>query len=83
VKMTALSASTTTEKTLIPTRKPIKELQSTTEHKDPEISLIIAYLTYLSFLLMIMFGHIRDFFGAITGISRYKVTPKKRLCKFI
>lgn len=23
------------------------------------------------------FGHIRDFFGAITGISRYKVTPKK------
>jgi len=68
--------TSSSEKVQIPTRKAIKKLQST-EHKDPEISLIIAYLTYLSFLLMIMFGHIRDFLGAITGISRYKVTPKK------
>ena len=50
---TSSSTTTTTEKVQIPTRKAIKKLQST-EHKDPEISLIIAYLTYLSFLLMIM-----------------------------
>jgi hypothetical protein len=49
--------TSSSEKVQIPTRKAIKKLQST-EHKDPEISLIIAYLTYLSFLLMIMVRNI-------------------------
>jgi hypothetical protein len=52
-----LKMTSSSEKVQIPTRKAIKKLQST-EHKDPEISLMIAYLTYLSFLLMIMVRNI-------------------------
>ena len=32
---------------------------------------------FIQYIYIHQFGHIRDFFGAITGISRYKVTPKK------
>lgn len=50
----------------------------TDSHADPEISVGTAILVYYSYAVLIMFGHIRDFFGSITGMSRYmEVKPKK------
>ena len=47
------------------------------EHIDPEIGVTAAVLVYYSYAILIMFGHIRDFFGALTGQSRYaENTPK-------
>lgn len=43
------------------------------EHQiEPEISAFVAFLTYGNYLLMIVIGHIRDFFASLFGISRYK-----------
>ena len=48
------------------------------EHGDPEIGRGTAVFVYYSYAVLILFGHIRDFFGRITGMSRYmEVKPKK------
>ena len=48
------------------------------DHVDPEIGVTAAILVYYSYAILIMFGHIRDFFGGLTGKSRYaENTPKK------
>ena len=47
------------------------------ERVDPEIGVTAAVLVYYSYAILIMFGHVRDFFGALTGRSRYaENTPK-------
>lgn len=38
----------------------------------PEIGLFVATITYLGYFVVIAVGHIRDFFGSFTGISRYR-----------
>lgn len=40
-------------------------------HKDPEIGFFVAVLTYYSYAVLIFFGHLRDFFGKLTGFTRY------------
>lgn len=42
------------------------------EEEDPEIGFFCAVLTYYSYAILIMFGHIREFVGSILGTSRYK-----------
>jgi len=42
------------------------------EEGDPEIGFFCAVLTYYSYAILIMFGHIREFVGSILGTSRYK-----------
>jgi len=48
------------------------------EHKeDPEISVFIAVLTYYSYAILVLFGHVRDYFAKLFGRSRYvQSTPK-------
>jgi len=48
------------------------------EDSDPEIGFVTAMLTYLSYLLLITLGHIRDFFGSLSGLTRYKGAQKRR-----
>jgi len=47
------------------------------KHEDPEIGALVAFLTYLSYAVLIIFGHCRDFLGTITGQSRYKEAKPK------
>ena len=42
------------------------------ERKDPDISLFAAFFTYFSYAVLIMVGHLRDFFANVTGITRYE-----------
>ena len=49
-----------------------------THSEDPEIGLVCAVLTYYSYAVLILFGHIRDFVGRLTGMSRYKEEKPKR-----
>jgi len=39
--------------------------------KDPEIGFFVALLTYVSYAVLIAFGHLRDFVGALLNNSRY------------
>ncbi len=42
-----------------------------------EISWFSAFTTYFGYAMLTVIGHIRDFLGKITGVSRYKQrTPK-------
>mmetsp|Transcript_5656 Transcript_5656/g.8594 ORF Transcript_5656/g.8594 Transcript_5656/m.8594 type:complete len:502 (-) Transcript_5656:16-1521(-) len=46
--------------------------------KDPSLGAFVTLMTYASYAILIIFGHFRDFFGAITGISRYPgAKPRK------
>ncbi len=46
-------------------------------HSDPEIGTFIAVLTYYSYGLLVLFGHVRDYIGKLVGRSRYiQSTPK-------
>ena len=48
------------------------------DNEDPEIGTTTTILVYYSYATLILFGHIRDFFGSLTGMSRYaEVKPKK------
>jgi hypothetical protein len=38
---------------------------------------VTALLTYLSYAILILFGHARDFVGGLTGSSRYKEAKPK------
>ena len=40
-------------------------------HKDPEIGFAVSILTYYSYAVLVLFGHLRDFFGKLTGFTRY------------
>ena len=42
-------------------------------HEDPPIGWLSALLTYISYAVLIGYGHMRDFLGTLTGISRYAV----------
>jgi serine palmitoyltransferase len=46
--------------------------------KDPEISFFTAFLTYLSYVILICIGHLRDFFANVTGITRYEGVRTKK-----
>ena len=39
---------------------------------DPKIGGLVALLTYFSYFLILVVGHIRDFLGKISGWSRYE-----------
>ena len=55
-----------------------KESNEFVSHKDPEIGAFSAFMTYLSYAVLIIFGHIRDFIGSLFGLSRYvSERPKK------
>ena len=43
-----------------------------TESTDPQIGGLIACLTYFSYFLILVVGHIRDFLGKVSGWSRYE-----------
>ena len=45
--------------------------------KDPEISLFAAVMTYLSYALLIVIGHFRDFCAKVTGVTRFNSRNKK------
>lgn len=49
------------------------------QEKDPEIGLVVALLTYITFLMVLIVGHANDILGIhITGMSRYvQKKPKK------
>ncbi|KAJ1404128.1 pyridoxal phosphate-dependent transferase, partial [Ochromonadaceae sp. CCMP2298] len=49
-----------------------------TGNPDPEISLLAAIFTYLTYFTFIVLGHIRDFVGAISGQSRYNKGLQKK-----
>lgn len=52
--------------------------------KDPEISFLTAFLTYYSYVVLIIVGHLRDFFANMTGITRYEgVRTKKGYSKLL
>ena len=46
---------------------------STSEKKpaEGEIKWFVAVTTYMGYAVLIFFGHFRDFFGKLTGSSRY------------
>lgn len=46
--------------------------------KDPELSFFTAFFTYLSYCVLIIVGHIRDFFANLTGITRYEGVKTKK-----
>jgi serine palmitoyltransferase len=46
--------------------------------KDPDISFFTAFLTYLSYVMLIIVGHLRDFFASLTGITRYEGVRTKK-----
>eukprot|EP00605_Chrysophyceae_sp_TOSAG23-4_P001615 GSChrysophyteH1.ASY1.ANO1.1775.1 assembled CDS len=48
------------------------------KHEDPEIGTIVACLTYYSYAILTLFGHIRDFIGGLLGNSRYVESKPKR-----
>ena len=55
---------------------PIKEAEKEVKlkqevHEDPNIGGAVAFMTYLSYAILIVIVHVRDFFGACTGMSRY------------
>lgn len=39
--------------------------------EDPALSGFVAVTTYLGYAVLVIFGHLRDFFGKVTGKSRY------------
>lgn len=41
------------------------------ETKEPVLSWFVAFTTYMGYAVLIMFGHLRDFCGKLTGWSRY------------
>lgn len=45
--------------------------------EDPEIGFVVAVLTYYSYAVLILFGHLRDFFGKLTGFTRYTEAKPK------
>jgi hypothetical protein len=51
-----------------------------------EISFFPAITTYLGYAVLIVFGHLRDYMGKITGCSRYfnvnARPPKVRIARF-
>ena len=48
-------------------------------HVDPPIGWLSALLTYISYAVLIGYGHMRDFLGAMTGISRYAVRNNQNI----
>ncbi len=52
------------------------------EESEDTTTWFVALTTYLGFAVLIAFGHLRDFFGKVTGWSRYynkqKVSSKNR-----
>lgn len=43
------------------------------EHSSfPTIGLFVATITYLGYFVLISVGHLRDFIGSLTGLSRYR-----------
>lgn len=38
---------------------------------EPVLSWFVAFTTYMGYAVLIMFGHLRDFCGKLTGLSRY------------
>lgn len=44
----------------------------------PDIGLFIATITYLGYFVLISVGHLRDFFGSFTGLSRYNGLAKRK-----
>ena len=47
-------------------------IETESDHKeDPEISVFIAVCTYYSYAILVLFGHVRDYFGKLFGRSRY------------
>lgn len=48
------------------------------EGEEPVMHWIVAFYTYLSYALIILTGHIRDFIGSLTGTSRYRDTTMKK-----
>jgi hypothetical protein len=41
------------------------------ERHEPVIRGFVALTTYMGYAVLIMMGHLRDFFGKLTGMSRY------------
>lgn len=50
------------------------EYDKNDRHHPNEITWFAAITTYLGYAILIIFGHIRDFFGKLTGSTRYGVT---------
>jgi serine palmitoyltransferase len=46
--------------------------------KDPEIGMLLAFLTYANYAMLVLIGHLRDFFANLTGITRYPETKTKK-----
>ena len=52
----------------------VRESRNYSVHVDPQITWFAALFTYISYAIVIAYGHTRDFFAALTGISRYAVS---------
>lgn len=44
----------------------------------PVIGLFVATITYLGYAVLIAVGHLRDFCGTLTGMSRYNVVSSRK-----
>ncbi len=44
--------------------------------EEDEIPWFSAMTTYFSYSILILFGQMRDFFGSLTGASRYNKAPE-------
>ena len=51
---------------------------STLRKEYPEINWLNALLVYLSYAVLIFFGHVRDFIGSMLGTSRYFSSKSKK-----
>ena len=48
------------------------------ESEEAITSLFVAITTYLGYAVLIFYGHVRDFFGKVTGWSRYYSKQKSK-----
>jgi serine palmitoyltransferase len=48
-----------------------EDSNSSRRHSDPNLHWLTAVLVYLSYAILIAFGHVRDFIGSSLGTSRY------------
>jgi len=50
--------------------------------KEHSVSVFVLITTYLSYILLFCFGHVRDFFGRIFKKEKYKYLTKKHVIFF-
>ena len=48
--------------------------------EEPTIGILVSIMTYTSYAVLIVIGHIRDFLGQMTGMTRYR---SSKVCCYV